>query len=214
MELHRPDPVSMPAARQGAPLAPALRRTPMAARPWRGLSMLSWLFRVEPGPPDVDGPALGAGRRRRFVLLALSLAPAIYATYVMSGLLPQEASSFPEKALLIVFALLSCWLAAGFWTAMMGFVVLLRGGDRHLISRSAVKPGPLPSEARTAVVMPICNEDVKRVFAGLRATIESVARADALDNFDFFILSDSNEPDTCVSELDAWHALREAMSDQ
>jgi len=215
MELHRPHPVDSPAqAFASAPLAPPVRRTPMAARPWRGLSLLSWLFRAEPGPPDVDGPARGAGQRRRFVLLALSLAPAIYATYVMSGLLPQEASSLAELSLLAVFAILSCWLAAGFWTAMMGFVVLLRRGDRHLISRSAVAPGPLPAEARTAVVMPICNEDVNRVFAGLRATIESVARADSLARFDFFILSDSSEPDTCVAELDAWHALRETLSDQ
>ncbi|MGB2817831.1 MAG: glucans biosynthesis glucosyltransferase MdoH [Burkholderiaceae bacterium] len=215
MELHRPTPVNTPApGREDAPLAPPVHRTPMAARPWRGLSLLNWLFRAEPGPPDVDGPARGAGQRRRFVLLALSLAPAMYATYVMSGLLPQEASSLPEMALLAVFAILSCWLAAGFWTAMMGFVVLLRGGDRHLISRTAVEPGPLPAAARTAVVMPICNEDVKRVFAGLRATIESVARADALASFDFFILSDSNEPNTCVAELDAWNALRETLNDQ
>jgi membrane glycosyltransferase len=33
------------------------------------------------------------------------------------------------------------------------------------------------AEARTALVMPICNEDVPRVFAGLRATFESVAPA-------------------------------------
>ena len=77
-------PVSHPAQPPAAAsLAPPMRRTPMAATPWRGLSLLSWLFRREPGPADVDGPARGAGRRRRFVLLALSLAPAIYATYLM-----------------------------------------------------------------------------------------------------------------------------------
>jgi membrane glycosyltransferase len=193
-------------------LAPDVNRTPMAAKPWRGLSMLGWLFRAEAGPPDVDGPARGAGQRRRLVLLALSLAPALYATYVMSGLLPQEASSTAEKALLVVFAILSCWLAAGFWTAMMGFVVMIRGGDRHLISRAVAGTGALPEAARTAVVMPVCNEDVRRVFAGLRATIESVARAQALSHFDFYVLSDSSDPDTCVAELDAWNALREDLS--
>jgi membrane glycosyltransferase len=215
MELHRPHPLSHPTKPQAsAHLAPPVCRTPMAATPWHGLSLLGWLFRREPGPIDVDGPARGAGRRRRLVLLALSLAPAIYATYLMSGLLPQETSSVPGKALLAVFAILSCWLAAGFWTAMMGFVVMLRGGDRHLISRAAARSGPLPDAARTAVVMPICNEDVKRVFAGLRATIESVARAGGLAHFDFFILSDSSDPDACVGELDAWNALREALNDQ
>ncbi len=212
MELHRPHPVNLPPkSPAAAPLAPPMRRTPMAATPWRGLSLLSWLFRREPGPADVDGPARGAGRRRRLVLLVLSLAPAVYATYLLSGLLPREASSSAEKALLAVFAVLSCWLAAGFWTAMMGFVVLLRGGDRHLVSRSAAGTGPLPDEGRTAVVMPICNEDVQRVFAGLRATIESVGRAGALAHFDFFILSDSSEPDACVGELDACNALRETL---
>ena len=200
--------------RAPGPLAPPIARTPMAARPWGRLSLLAWLLRSERGPRDVDGPARGAGRRRRFVLLGLSLAPAIYATYVMSGLLPQEASSPAEKALLVVFAILSCWLAAGFWTAMMGFVVLIRGGDRHLISRSAVAGGALPRDARTAVVMPIANEDVGRVFAGLRATIESVARAHALDHFDFYVLSDSGDAAACVAELDAWNALREELDDQ
>jgi membrane glycosyltransferase len=215
MELHRSQSIAEAAElHRRVVLAPPPRRTPMAARPWRGLSLLRWLFRNDPGPRDVDGPARGAGRRRRFVLLVLSLAPALYATYMLGGLLPEEASSWPEKALLAVFAILSCWLAAGFWTAVMGFVVLLRGGDRHLISRTAVDPGPLPRHARTAVVMPICNEDVQRVFAGLRATIESVARARGLGHFDFYVLSDSGDPDRCVAELDAWNALRDSLSDQ
>ena len=209
MERDRSRPVD---AAPGA-LAPGIVRTPMAPTPWGRLSLAAWLLRREPGPRDVDGPARQAGRRRRFVLLALSLAPAIYATYVMSGILPAEAASWSEKALLAVFAILSCWLAAGFWTAMMGFVVLLRGGDRHLISRTEVRPGPLPNDARTAVVMPIANEDVRRVFAGLRATVESVARAHSLPHFDFYVLSDSSDPDTCVAELDAWNALREQLND-
>jgi hypothetical protein len=121
-------------------------------------------------PADVDGPARGAGQRRRFVLLALSLAPAIYATYVMSGLLPQEASSIAGEGAARVFAILSCWLAAGFWTAMMGFVVLLRGGDRHLISRSAVRRGALPRGAHRDRHADL-QRGRARVFAGLRATI-------------------------------------------
>ena len=80
MELHRPTPVTdQRQAPEHIALAPPIQRTPMAAKPWRGLSLLGWMFRAESGPPDVDGPARGAGQRRRFVLLALSLAPAFYA---------------------------------------------------------------------------------------------------------------------------------------
>ncbi|HCE07328.1 MAG TPA: hypothetical protein DEQ40_01770, partial [Oxalobacteraceae bacterium] len=61
--------------------------------------------------------------------------------------------------------------------------------------------------ARTAIVMPICNEDVSRVFAGLRATYESVRRSGTLEYFDFFVLSDSSKPDLRVAELAAWNQL-------
>ena len=61
--------------------------------------------------------------------------------------------------------------------------------------------------------MPICNEDVTRVFAGLRATYESLARTGELDRFDFFVLSDSNDPDAASAELDAWNALCETLAD-
>lgn len=203
--------------------APSIVRTPMAPRPWGRVGPVSWmlrrLFGLDPRLPDIEGPAHGAGRRRRFVLLTLSLLPALYATYVLNGMLPRVvtanetvdlAIAWGETALLIVFALLTCWLAAGFWTAMMGFFVLAIGGDRHLISRSA-KTGAISAQARTAIVMPICNEDVRRVFAGLRATYESVSRAGALEHFDFFVLSDTANPDACVAELDAWNTLREAL---
>src|SRR3546814_3960770 len=51
------------------------------------------------------------------------------------------------------------------------------------------------SEARTAIIMPICNEDVPRVFAGLRATYESMAATGELQHFDFFVLSDTGDAD-------------------
>ena len=145
------------------------------------------------------------------MLLLLSLAPALYATVLMSDLLPDHAGGWLQGGLLALFALLSCWVAAGFWTAMAGLWVTLRGGDRYLISRTEASDTPLPAAARTAIVMPICNEDVRRVFAGLRATYESLARTGELDHFDFFVLSDSSDPDTCVAELDSWHALREEL---
>lgn len=55
--------------------------------------------------------------------------------------------------------------------------------------------------------MPICNEDVERVFAGLRATYESVAATGQLEHFDIYVLSDSYDPDICVAEQKAWMEL-------
>ena len=35
---------------------------------------------------------------------------------------------------------------------MMGFLVLLKGGDRHLISRTAASDAPIPADARTIAI--------------------------------------------------------------
>ncbi|HEX8986399.1 MAG TPA: glucans biosynthesis glucosyltransferase MdoH, partial [Rhodocyclaceae bacterium] len=129
------------------------------------------------------------------------------ATWAMASVLPYHGHEPLEVALLALFAVLFFWVSAGFWTAVMGFAVLLAGGDRHAISASAAADAPLDGEARTAVIMPICNEDVARVFAGLRATHDSVARAGDLAHFDFFVLSDSSDPDLRVAEVEAWFRL-------
>ena len=109
-----------------------------------------------------------------------------------------------QTSILILFGILFCWVSAGFWTALMGFLELLTGHDKYRISGKSAGNEPIPKSARTALVMPICNEDVPRVFAGLRATFESVAATGDLDRFDFFVLSDSNDADICVAEQQAW----------
>ena len=116
-----------------------------------------------------------------------------------------------QTSILLLFALLFCWVSVGFWTALMGFFQLLRGKDRYSISASSPGNEPIPAEARTALVMPIANEDVPRVFAGLRATYESLKATGELEHFDIFVLSDSNDPDTCVAEQQAWVELCRAV---
>lgn len=147
------------------------------------------------------------GHFRRSVLLVLVFVQTIVATWYMKGVLPYQGGQWLEVAILMLFALLFCWVSSGFWTALMGFLQLLRGRDRFSISASSTGDEPIAPEARTAIVMPICNEDVARVFAGLRATYESVARSGKLEHFDFFVLSDSYNADTCVAEQRAWVEL-------
>lgn len=112
-----------------------------------------------------------------------------------------------QSGILILFAVLFCWVSAGFWTALMGFLQLLIGRDKYSISASTVGDEPLNPAHRTALIMPICNEDVDRVFAGLRATWESVKATGNAAHFDVYILSDSYNPDICVAEQKAWMEL-------
>jgi membrane glycosyltransferase len=161
--------------------------------------------------PDPRGRWQHLGNIRRLVLLVLMLGQTGVATYFMSQVLPYQGKTPLEIATLALFAILFCWVSAGFWTAMTGFLVLIRGNDRFSISHLDQPDAPISPAARTAIVMPICNEDVTRVMAGLRATYESVARTGDLQRFDFFILSDSSESDNCAAELAAWAELCDAV---
>ena len=61
--------------------------------------------------------------------------------------------------------------------------------------------------------MPICNEDIATVFAGLRATCESLAATGALKLFDVYVLSDTTDPALRAAELRAWERLRSMLGD-
>ncbi|OZI65077.1 glucans biosynthesis glucosyltransferase MdoH [Bordetella genomosp. 1] len=212
----------------GATLAPAprLHRTPMAPRPWQTNPFVrAWRRLRDDTPqqaPDTRAARTAnaadagqawrlAGSRRRLALIAAVAAQTTLATLYMKSVLPYQGGQWLEVAILVLFTLLFGWVSAGFWTAMMGFVQLMIGRDRHSISARGLSAAPLDAQARCALVMPICNEDVARVFAGLRATCESLARTDALANFDVFILSDSYRADVCVAEQSAWLSLCEAV---
>jgi membrane glycosyltransferase len=179
------------------------------------------LNRATMAPDGSEGAATAPGSKRswhriatcrRLLLLALIVGQTWLATNVMVSVLPYHGSQPLEIPILVLFAILFGWISAGFWTALAGFLLLLRGSDSHAITRTlAGTERRIPAEVRTAVIMPICNEDVGRVFAGLRATYESLVRTGQLDRFDFFVLSDSFDADTRIAETSAWADLCNAV---
>ncbi len=152
-----------------------------------------------------------AAKRRRNVLLAVTLISTALASTLFADLQPDYESDWLKYGQLALFSLLSAWVVTGFMTAVMGFYVTLFG-DKHALSARKVQHHPLDPTARTAIIMPICNEDVRTVFAGLRATCESVAATDHAATFDVFLLSDSNDPATQKAERAAWENLRTELA--
>jgi len=153
-----------------------------------------------------------AARWRRLFLALAVIGQTGIATYYFSRVLPYHGGTFLELGLLVVFTLLFAWISVGFWVALTGFVLRLRGGDRHSLLRrhreADLSGVPL---ARTAVVMPIYHEPVARTLNGLRASFLSLQRTGQLDSFDFFILSDSRDPQVWLSEREAWYRLCEDL---
>jgi membrane glycosyltransferase len=185
------------------------------ARSWAGFKSLLFGRRgqmstrdeVQPDSPDPKGRWRFAATRRRLVLVGFIIAQTYLATYLMTAILPYHGQHWLEMLILAIYAILFAWVGAGFWTALMGFWVLLLGRDKYSISATAAADTPIDPKTKTAILVPICNEDVPRVMAGLRATYNSVVRTGKQDAFDFFILSDSNDTDTRVAELRAWLEL-------
>jgi membrane glycosyltransferase len=146
--------------------------------------------------------------RRRTVFFSSIFVLTSFATWFMADLLWRGGLDGLEVALLILFVILFANIATGFCTALIGFFVLNRGGDPCRLSNTVpLPPGTEPPMAGTAVIMPVYNEDVSRVFESLRVIYRSVQEARQLEHFDFFILSDSDKPNQWIQEEVAWVEL-------
>jgi membrane glycosyltransferase len=178
-----------------------------ALPPETPLAMPVQSLRSAPGrsgrPPTA--PRLMALRRLYVIggTLAMTAAAAneMYRALSVGGLTPLE------MLVLALFVALFAWIAFAFVSAVAGFVSLLgRGGLGLGIARA----GPLPAlTTRTALLMPIYNENPARIMAGLQAIDESVAATGALEHFAIFILSDTTDPDAWLAEEASFLALRE-----
>ena len=230
-DLHRTTLKAMPPVRR-ALMSPDSWETNPITRAWRSVRGKSrkQRERLQDAPTrNSEEKWRVVGTIRRYILLLLTLAQTVVATWYMKTILPYQGWTLIDPTqlftpdwkqsvlqilpyvlqtgILFLFAILFCWVSAGFWTALMGFLQLLIGKDKYSISYGTVGDEPLNPENRTALIMPICNEDVQRVFAGLRATWESVVRSGNSEHFDVYILSDSYNADIAIAEQKAWMEL-------
>jgi membrane glycosyltransferase len=127
------------------------------------------------------------------------------ATWVMADILWRGGLSGIEMAVLFFFVPLFGMVTLGFVQAVCGFFILLRKKDPFSISRTVPEAMPrLDEMPATAIAIPIFNEDVSRVYEGLRTIYLDLVRSGYISRFDIFILSDSNNPNKWIEEEVAW----------
>ena len=149
---------------------------------------------------------------RRVTFFSLVTLTTLIALGLLVSVFHTDGISPMELLLLLLYTILFSWICISFWTALMGFFVILFGRDRWAISRQpAGSLDPTAPPPRTAILMPIYNEDSERVFSGLRAIHRSLADTGRLDGFDFFILSDTRDPDVWVEEELRWQDMVRAL---
>jgi membrane glycosyltransferase len=140
----------------------------------------------------------------RLFVFGGALALTVWGAYEMYRVVSVASSVTPlQWALLVLFTVNFSWIALAFTSAVVGFVALLR--------RPRLRPLPAALSARTAVVMPVYNEGTARVFASLIAMWEDLQRTGFIQHFDFFILSDTTQPDIWIAEERAFYALRDRL---
>ena len=142
-------------------------------------------------------------RLRRTLFFGLTFLTAGCASALLLDVLQANSLSGIELVGLLLFFALFAWIASAFWTAIAGFAMQLLGGDPAAIQLSEVAGRPL--RTRTAIAMPVYNEDPRRVAAGLEAIWSSLAQESQRGAFDFFILSDTRDPDIAAAEEGMWH---------
>ncbi|HYM44230.1 MAG TPA: glucans biosynthesis glucosyltransferase MdoH [Steroidobacteraceae bacterium] len=142
---------------------------------------------------------------RRTGFFAVTLLTGVWASALLHDVLAANGMGDAERLGLGLFFLLFTWISGAVWTAIAGFVVRLAGGDPAAIDPREVTGRPLHS--RIAIAMPIHNEDVRRVAAGLEAVWTSLSGEADSGAFDLFILSDTSDGQIAVAEELMWERL-------
>ncbi|TVP87905.1 MAG: glucans biosynthesis glucosyltransferase MdoH [Thioalkalivibrio sp.] len=153
-----------------------------------------------------------AARGRRLLFLGLVLGTVAPAGFLMTRILPVTGMGPLLWVILALFLLTFTWIAISFWTAAAGFVLRLL--QRDPLSLRRIPPEAAPADPvrlagrRTAIVVPIYNEDPLRVMRGVEAICSSLLSTGQAAAFDLFLLSDSNDPAVIPEEERAVWALQ------
>ncbi|MFK4726203.1 membrane glycosyltransferase [Bradyrhizobium niftali] len=146
--------------------------------------------------------------RRLFIFLGTILLM-LAGGYGMHDVVKVGGVTVLEAVLLGLFLVLLAWVAFSFMSALAGFFVLLM---RRTPGLPVDPAGPLPAvTARTAMLMPTYNEDPHHLMARLRAMYESVEATGSGEKFDWFLLSDTTDPDIWICEEKTFIRLRHAV---
>ncbi|WP_275286249.1 glucans biosynthesis glucosyltransferase MdoH [Halomonas elongata] len=153
-------------------------------------------------------------RRTRRVIFALLVAATTgLGLWTMFRILHVGGLTPLELAILVLFTVTFGWIVIAFWSGIIGFVLSLTGRDPLSLARMTPPRAPEDARSCTALVMPIHNEDVERVAAGLEATCRDLPPITEARRIEAFVLSDSTDAEIVARERAAMAALQHRLAD-
>ncbi|HEY4266347.1 MAG TPA: glucans biosynthesis glucosyltransferase MdoH, partial [Micropepsaceae bacterium] len=145
---------------------------------------------------------------RRWLFLGLVTSSTVVADQPVWSVVRVDGVTPLEMMLFALFTILFAWIAASFWLACIGAYVRWQNLDVMIPVADSRREPSSHRPSRTAIVMPVFNEDARRIFAGLAAVRDSVAAANGT-GFDYFVLSDTNKTALQKVEEAEWRRLRD-----
>ncbi|HEV2509646.1 MAG TPA: glucans biosynthesis glucosyltransferase MdoH [Bosea sp. (in: a-proteobacteria)] len=139
----------------------------------------------------------------RIFVFGVAWALTAYGAWEMYHVVSVSRTTFLQYVLLVLFTVNFSWIALAFTSAILGFCALL--------FRLVKSPRAETLAQKTVVVMPIYNESTARTFAAVAAIRESIEATGLGAHFDYFIVSDTTNPDIWVAEERAFLALRQRL---
>jgi membrane glycosyltransferase len=155
--------------------------------------------------------SLSTLNRRRLVITALVGATVTVLTAVWAHLLGGNGFDALDIGLITCFLISAPWTVLGFWNAVIGFWLL------HVDKRWRASVAPYlsaansaaPVTSRTAVLLTLRNEAPERALAKLERVRRSLDATGFGQQFDYYVLSDTSDPEIAAQEerlLADWRA--------
>lgn len=145
---------------------------------------------------------------RRVLIFGLMILTTVFLTFKWVVSMPTDANMFARAVMSFLFVLTTGWIALFFWASIFGFFELLAGKTMPGIVWPEKKT---PLKTKTAVLMPIYNEECDTVYARLLAIAESLVKTGQAQAYDMFVLSDTTNPKIWVEEENCWINAKKLM---
>lgn len=142
---------------------------------------------------------------RRWLVLGSALLLSIWGINEMRIILTVGQTTFVQYLFLLLFGLTFSWITVAFSGSIVGFFLVLNQ------RRSTAKKLETKLVAQTAVLMPTYNEAPDQIFASIEVMATAIDKTGEGDAFDWFIISDTTDPDVILAEETGFHLLRERM---
>ncbi len=155
-------------------------------------------------------------RVRRTVYFGLVGLTTLGGTLMMTAIVSAQGLTLLECLILALFVPTFACIVVPFWTSVIGFVLRVSGRDPVTLGMTGSLKRPLPGEQvspraipKTALVIPVHNEQPELVMARIEAMIQSLRKVTLeTDAVHVHLLSDTRIHSIAAAEVERWMELQ------